>query len=33
MDLQQAITEIGKTIPGQFELQKDGSARLESVIA
>jgi hypothetical protein len=33
MDLQQVITEIGKTIPGQFELQKDGSARLESVIA
>jgi len=33
MDLRQAITEIGKTIPGQFEPQKDGSARMEAVIA
>jgi len=33
MDLRQTITEIGKTIPGQFEMQKDGSARLESVVA
>jgi len=33
MNLQQTITEIGKTIPGQFEAQKDGSARMEAVIA
>ena len=33
MDLQQAITEIGQTLPGQFESQKDGSNRMEAVIA
>ncbi len=33
MDLRQTITDIGKTIPGQFEAQKDGSARMEAVIA
>lgn len=33
MELQQVITEIGKTIAGQLEMQKDGSARLEAVIA
>jgi hypothetical protein len=33
MDLRQAITEIGKTIPGQFGMQKDGSTRIEAVIA
>jgi len=33
MDLRQTITEIGKAIPGQFEVQKDGSARMEAVIA
>ncbi len=33
MDLTQAIKEVGKTIPGQFEPQKDGSARMEAVIA
>lgn len=33
MDLRQAITEIGKTIPGQFEMLKDGSIRIEASIA
>ena len=33
MDLKQTITEIGKTVPGQFEPQKDGSSRMEAVIA
>ena len=33
MDLRQTITEMGKTVPGQFEPQKDGSARMEAVIA
>ncbi len=33
MELRQTIAEIGKTLPGQFEIQKDGSARLEAVIA
>ena len=33
MDLRQTITEIGQTVPGQFEVQKDGSARMEAVIA
>ncbi len=33
MNLQQAIMEIGKSIPGQFEVQRDGSAKLEAVIA
>jgi hypothetical protein len=33
MDLRQTITDIGKTIPGQFEVQKDGSSRMEAVIA
>jgi hypothetical protein len=33
MDLTQAIKEIGKTVPGQFESQKDGSARMEAIIA
>jgi len=33
MNLQQTIMEIGKTIPGQFEMQRDGSAKLEAVIA
>ena len=33
MDLRQTITEIGKAIPGQFEVQKDGLARMEAVIA
>jgi hypothetical protein len=33
MDLKQTITEIGNTIPGQFEVQKDGSSRMEAVIA
>jgi len=30
MDLREIITEIGKTIPGQFEMQRDGSARIEA---
>ena len=33
MDLKQTITELAKTAPGQFEPQKDGSARMEAVIA
>lgn len=33
MDLRQTITEMAKTVPGQFEPQKDGSSRMEAVIA
>lgn len=33
MDLRQTIMEMGKTVPGQFDPQKDGSARMEAVIA
>ena len=33
MDLRQAIVEIGKAVPGQFEMQKNGSTRMEAVIA
>jgi hypothetical protein len=33
MDLQQTISEIGNTLPGQPESQKDGSIRIEAIIA
>ena len=33
MDLRQTITELGKGVPGHFEAQTDGSARMEAVIA
>jgi hypothetical protein len=33
MDLKQTIAEIGKTVPGRFEPQKDGSSKVEAVIA
>ena len=33
MDLRQTITEMAKAVPVQFEPQKDGSSRMEAVIA
>ena len=33
MDLKQTITEMAKSVPGQFEPQKDGSSKMEAVIA
>ncbi len=33
MDLRQTISEIGNTLPGKPEPQKDGSIRIEAIIA